>query len=232
MRKVDRNAGFTLIEILVAVAILGVMAAMAFGGMNAVMTQREVALGSLERLSGIQRTVTALTGDFAQLTPRPVRGALGRTSDPPLIGDGRDENVVRLTRSGWRNPGRLPRSQLQRVAYRLEDEVLYRDYTWVLDPVLGDQPVRQEMLDGARVHPRGRDPEPRCSPGKGPHLQVDRPHAAADCVVTGRGSSSRCESGVPHARHDRRQSAEDRWFVPVHPAPGAVSVARNHRSGQ
>ena len=148
MDNVNRNAGFTLIEILVAVAILGVMAAMVFGGMNAVMTQREVALGSLERLSGIQRTVTALTDDFAQLTPRPVRGALGRTSDPPLIGDGRDENVVRLTRSGWRNPGRLPRSQLQRVAYRLEDEVLYRDYTWVLDPVLGDEPVRQEMLDG------------------------------------------------------------------------------------
>ena len=147
----ERIRGFTLIEILVAIAILGVMAAMAFGGLNAVLTQREVALGSLQRLAGIQRTVTALTDDFAQLTPRAVRGALGRTSDPPLIGDGRDENVERLTRSGWRNPGRLPRSQLQRVAYRLEDEVLYRDYTWVLDPVLGDEPVRQAMLEGVQA---------------------------------------------------------------------------------
>ena len=55
---------------------------------------------------------------------------------------------MRLTRSGWRNPGRLPRSQLQRVAYRIEDQVLFREYTWVLDPVLGDDPVRQELIDG------------------------------------------------------------------------------------
>ena len=63
------SRGFTLIEILVAMAILSIMAAMAFGGLNAVLFQAEVANSSLKRLAGIQQTVNALTSDFGQLSP-------------------------------------------------------------------------------------------------------------------------------------------------------------------
>jgi general secretion pathway protein J len=54
---------------------------------------------------------------------------------------------ISLTRNGWRNPLALPRSDLQRVAYAIEDETLIRYYWQVLDRAEDSMPVRQVMLE-------------------------------------------------------------------------------------
>ncbi|UCE88585.1 MAG: type II secretion system minor pseudopilin GspJ, partial [Pseudomonadota bacterium] len=48
---------------------------------------------------------------------------------------------------GHRNPARLPRSTLQRVAYEVEDEVLYRVQWLTLDRAQDSEPARVALLE-------------------------------------------------------------------------------------
>jgi general secretion pathway protein J len=143
-----KSPGFTLIELLVAMAIFAVISALAFGGLNAVVTQSALAQEQIERLGKLQRTIGLLTDDFAQLNPRYVRDVLGQSSEPPLVTDTLSENIVRLSRSGWRNPVPVARGTLQRVQYRIEDEALIREYWLVMDYPLGMEPRSATMLEG------------------------------------------------------------------------------------
>ena len=88
-----------------------------------------------------------LTEDFAQLNPRHVRDVLGQGTEPPLVTDTLEENVVKLSRSGWRNPVPVQRGTLQRVQYRLEEDELIREYWQVMDTPLGIEPRSETILD-------------------------------------------------------------------------------------
>ena len=69
--------GFTLVEILVAIAILTVITVMAYAGYNELAHQSELATERMDRVRAVQTTVLKLSQDFEQLEPRPVREPLG-----------------------------------------------------------------------------------------------------------------------------------------------------------
>ncbi len=139
--------GFTLLELLVSMAIFAIISVLALGGLNAVVTQQTIAKDQLQRLAGLQRAMRMMTDDFEQLNPRFVRQVLGEATDPPLITDQLSENIVRLSRSGWRNPVPVARGTLQRVQYRIEDEELIRDHWLVMDYPLGAEPRSEVLLE-------------------------------------------------------------------------------------
>ncbi|HEY8539361.1 MAG TPA: type II secretion system minor pseudopilin GspJ [Steroidobacteraceae bacterium] len=145
-----RPRGFTLIEILVAVFILGIVAALAMGGYLELKSQSDRLSESAARTRAIQTAVYRLAQDFASLEPRPVRDPIGDNLQPALRADSRTAQLVEFTHSGWPNPAGVPRSTLQRVAYRLEDDRLIRSYWVVLDRTLASEPVRTVLLDGVK----------------------------------------------------------------------------------
>jgi general secretion pathway protein J len=81
-----RHLGFTLIEVLVALLILGVMSALGYGTYRAARISAERTEEALQRSREIEFGMRVLVMDFAQLVPRPVRNPLGQSSLPALRG--------------------------------------------------------------------------------------------------------------------------------------------------
>ncbi len=143
-----RQKAFTLIEVLVALAIFGILSALAYGALSQTLLSAEMLNERMDRLQAIQKTMRHLSQDFIQLAPRPVRLELGDSIGPALQSDLRSEYAVELTRGGWSNPVALPRGTLQRAAYRLEEDELVRYYWTVLDRTLSNEPIAVTILDG------------------------------------------------------------------------------------
>lgn len=135
--------GFTLIELLVSLAIFAILSVMAYGGLNMVLEARERTEARLDLLSELQMSFTLMGRDFEQAVNRPVRDEFGDRMQA-MIGD---TGQIEFTRAGWRNPAGLQRSELQRVAWRLDDGALIR-VTWsVLDRTQASEPVETVVLD-------------------------------------------------------------------------------------
>lgn len=141
-----RVTGFTLLELLIAIAIFAIVAVLAMSGYNELLMQRERAGQSMQRARTIQRAVTRLAQDFEQLEPRPVRNATATINDPALCSNC-NPYQVELTRAGWTNPAGVSRSTLQRVGYRLLNGKLYRDYWTVLDRSLSSTATQALLID-------------------------------------------------------------------------------------
>jgi general secretion pathway protein J len=161
VKRISASDGFTLVELLVAMAIFAILSVLAYGGYNNAVKQNEIARGSMKRLEALQTTVRLLTQDFEQIAPRPVRDVLGDARLPALLADRRDQNLFSLTRAGWTNPAGLPRATLQRVSYVLDtDGKLRREHFNVLDATLADEPVKRELIDRVKsVRVRYMDPQ-------------------------------------------------------------------------
>ncbi len=145
------SCGFTLLEILVAIAIFAVVGTMAMVGYSELVSQSERIDAGAGRTRAIQAAIMRMSQDFATLEPRPVRQALGQDYDPALRAVPEAQELIELTRSGWSNPAGVPRPTLQRVGYRLDGEKLYRDYWPVLDRTSNTEPVSVMLLDGVKA---------------------------------------------------------------------------------
>ncbi|MBF0152321.1 MAG: type II secretion system minor pseudopilin GspJ [Magnetococcales bacterium] len=152
------SAGFTLVELLIAMAVLAIMLVMAFGGLKVLLnTQEEVARRNRE-LGQLQMLVNQIKTDLEQAANRPARDAEG-TDHPPMVGQpavedppsALDKNTdipfLSLTRTGRDNPLHVHRSALQRVAYAFKKKQLVRLSWEMLDQTPNTLPVRDVMLD-------------------------------------------------------------------------------------
>jgi general secretion pathway protein J len=81
-----RAAGFTLVEILVALLILAIMAALGYSTYRAARISAERTEDSLKRSREIEFGMRIMVADFAQIVPRPVRDILGQGRLPALRG--------------------------------------------------------------------------------------------------------------------------------------------------
>jgi general secretion pathway protein J len=138
------SRGFTLIEMLVAIAIFAVASALAYGGLNTLVNARAQIDNRNDRLGRLQFAIGLIERDLRSIADRPVRENFG--AERPAL-DGQATNVE-LTRFGNANSLGLTRAELERVAYRLDDGVLQRRRYAVLDRAPGSLPDDTDLLDG------------------------------------------------------------------------------------
>jgi general secretion pathway protein J len=143
-----RAAAFTLIELMVAMAIFAVLSALAYGVLNQTLLNSEILSDRMDRLRNIQKTVRVISDDFMQLAPRPVRQDFGEGFSAALSTSIQSVYAIELTRGGWSNLIVLPRGTLQRAAYRLEENELIRYHWNVLDRTLSNEPSAVTLIDG------------------------------------------------------------------------------------
>jgi len=147
----SRESGFTLLELLVAMAIFAILGTLALSGYTELQRQSEYAEQRLERTREVQRAIQAIAQDLGQIEPRPIREPLGETVLPAVLATESIEYGIQFTRAGWSNTAGLARPTLQRVGYRLDGEGLWRDHWPVLDRTLAMEPVRVKLLTQVRT---------------------------------------------------------------------------------
>ena len=141
-----RRAGFSLIELLVALAVFSVMSALAYGGLNSIARTRGELAAREDAFRDLMRAVGTLERDLRESVARPVRGNFG-VDLPAFVGGA---NTMEFTRLGFANPQAEPRSNLERVLYELDAGTLKRGRYDVLDrapttaPSLADSKVKVE----------------------------------------------------------------------------------------
>lgn len=147
------DKGFTLLEVLIAIAIFSLISLSSFSIFDTVLSGDEIAKQRSERHNELQRAFLIIERDITQIARRSVRlnGEAPLESFLQTSGDSfvSDEQALAFVRHGWTNPGLLlPRSDMQTVAYRIVDETLERLHFNFVDAVVGEEPkVRLLMSD-------------------------------------------------------------------------------------
>jgi len=145
----SRQRGFTLLELLVALAVFAIMAAAAYSSLHSILFTEAAVKTETQRLAKLQMAFFLLERDIAQAVPRGIRDEYGETQPPlqtgRLLGD-----LLIFTRAGWDNPLGQPRSGLQRLAYRFEQGQLFRLSWDSLDRGGASKPQASLLLDGVQ----------------------------------------------------------------------------------
>lgn len=149
--------GFTLIELLIAIAVFAVMSVMAYGGLSQIIENGQHSKVELERLQSVQRAITTISRDLGQIIKRDIRDEYGNTQ-PFLNASSTLDHLVEFSRSGRRNPAKLQRSHLLRVAYQFDDKKLIRLFWPQLDRAQGVEAYETILLEQVtQVELRFRD---------------------------------------------------------------------------
>ncbi|WP_394148333.1 type II secretion system minor pseudopilin GspJ [Shewanella atlantica] len=144
-------AGFTLLEMLVAIAIFSMLGLAANSVLQTVLQNDAATKEFSGKLKSLQQGFGALERDLGQMvarTPRLLEGGRGSTvfQTGEDILDSESEGLV-FYRLGWLNPdGLLPRGSIQSVAYVVRENNLERWYYPYPEPEFGSEPIKTIVI--------------------------------------------------------------------------------------
>lgn len=133
--------GFTLLEMLIAMAVFAIMSVVAYGGLRAVLTADQVTQVHAQRLADLQVTLSVLERDLAQVVAVAVRDEYGDRLPSLRLRAGGDAKRLELVRAGAGGGQRL-----RRTAWLITDRGLERQLWPGVDIV---------DAESARVQPFG-----------------------------------------------------------------------------
>ena len=137
--------GFTLVELLVAIAVFALLSVTAYAGLNNIIDQNHKSAARGERLVDFIHAVEGLRTDIEQTVNRGIRDQLGN-GQAALVGGSRSRWLLEFTRNGHENRLGFIRSGMQRIAYSVEGGALVR-LDWVmLDRPHSSAPRRRVLL--------------------------------------------------------------------------------------
>ena len=143
--RTARMAGFTLVEVLLAMAITAFVGLLAYNGLSTSMTASEVHSEQAKQIGDIQLPLTVIERDIRNAVVRPVRDEYGDTT-AALSGGVFNDYLLKMTRRGWDNPRQLARGDLQRVRYFYRDGELWRESWSLLDRVAEEESFQRTLL--------------------------------------------------------------------------------------
>ena len=141
-----RQQGFTLLELLVSLAIFALIGAMAYGGLQQVLEQRQATEVQSQQLADLQKSYRIMQRDLEQVINRGIRNQFGDPIDALVGGSGYDG--IEFSRAGHANPAGFLRSDLQRVAYVPDQDTLLRRTWRVLDRAQDSLPDEEVLVEG------------------------------------------------------------------------------------
>ena len=153
MSNLAKQKGFTLLEVLISISIFAIISLASFNIFDTVIKSEEKSTARISQMNEIQRAFMLMERDFLQIAKRTMR----LEGDDPLDGfihtDASDSDdssqSIGFVRSGWTNPGLLlPRSDMQSVAYQLNNNTLERIHFNFVDASLSELPKKRKLISG------------------------------------------------------------------------------------
>ncbi|WP_438865603.1 type II secretion system minor pseudopilin GspJ [Neptunicella sp.] len=143
--------GFTLLEVLVSLAIFAIIGLASNAVLTSVIDSDHLSTERFAQLEKLQRAMLTIERDVMQAVPRHIR-IEGENSDWTMHGGSGEfdsqADGLGFIREGWHNPQLvLPRSTLQPVIYRVQEDQLQRVYSNYVDNVVGYEPKVRVLLD-------------------------------------------------------------------------------------
>lgn len=150
--KLSKPKGFTLIEMLVALAIFTLLGLASSVVLSTVLDSDETTKKFSVRLKALQQGFSVLERDLGQMVARTPRLLDGdRSSSVIQTGEnmlGSETEALMFYRIGWLNPdGMLPRGSIQSVAYVVQEGRLERWYYPYPEPEVGAEPLKTLVID-------------------------------------------------------------------------------------
>lgn len=146
--------GFTLVEMLAALFVFGLLTAAGALVMGSSLDGQNAVRERMDRLGRLQQTRAILKADLGQLAPRPTRSREDGAVRPVFIGarpvEGR--TFMAFVRRGWENPDGAPRASAAYVEYAIvEGRLERRSQPWLDGTAPGGGQVLVEGVASARV---------------------------------------------------------------------------------
>ncbi len=144
--KRSKAKGFTLIEVLVSIAIFASLSVAAYQVVSQIQRSNLLSQERTARLNELQRTIVMMDNDFRQIALRRTRTEGEAPAKSLILWTeyllDSDAKGVMFARLGWHNPQQqFPRGEVTKVGYRIKNETLQR--IWWRYP---DTPVGQEAI--------------------------------------------------------------------------------------
>lgn len=126
----SRQRGFTLIEILVSLLIMGVLSVLAYSAFDGILALERRSKADFLQHNRFSLASSILLNDLLHLRARPVRDTLGGIEGAYVAPSG--DHALEFTRGGLPDFDFM-RGGIQRVAYRVENQRLIRSVQAVAD---------------------------------------------------------------------------------------------------
>ncbi len=142
-RGAARQAGVTLLELLIVIAVFSIMSAAAYSSLQNSLKAEAAFNTSMKDLEAVQMSLALFERDIMQLNPRGVRDAYGDNVAAMVLLNGRE---LVFTRGGNFSSLKLDQPELLRVSYSLQNEQFTRSHWRRLDSIQGDRPLTASLL--------------------------------------------------------------------------------------
>ena len=151
--KDKKEAGFTLVEVLISLFIFALISAGTMGAMVQSFAAKDRLNLASEELADIAAFRSIVRADMNALTLRPMRDGVGGTENFLVATQNPAENSAILTfsRLGRSNFTGAPRGQVERVRY------LFRDGQFIRETLLHENPAQRDGWTGRVILDRLED---------------------------------------------------------------------------
>lgn len=148
-----RARGFTLLEVIIAVAISAIIMVMSFAALDGASRGADRTREVLDEINRVDRAWQIIAGDLRNVLPPDGMNTVFQAQTLQSPGEHAAQQLLLFQRRGWVNFGNQLRSDLQLVAYRVDEGSLWRHFMPEFNRDISQidftrEGFRQRLLDG------------------------------------------------------------------------------------